>query len=58
MRNAVPIQIPIGQEDQFQGVIDLVEMQAIYYRDDLGNNIDVVDIPDELRTRPRSIATR
>ena len=47
--NAVPIQIPIGREDQFQGVIDLVEMKAIYYRDDLGNNIDVVDIPDELR---------
>ena len=46
--NAVPIQIPIGREDQFQGVIDLVEMKAIYYRDDLGNNIDVVDIPAEL----------
>ncbi|HET9082824.1 MAG TPA: elongation factor G [Candidatus Limnocylindrales bacterium] len=47
--NAVPIQIPIGREDQFQGVIDLVEMKAIYYRDDLGNKIDVVDIPEELR---------
>ena len=47
--NAVPIQIPIGREDQFQGVIDLVEMQAVYYRDDLGDNIEVVDIPDELR---------
>jgi elongation factor G len=47
--DAVPIQIPIGREDQFQGVIDLVEMKAVYYRDDLGNNIDVVDIPDELR---------
>ena len=46
--NAVPIQIPIGREDQFQGVIDLVEMKAIYYRDDLGNQIDVVDIPAEL----------
>ena len=46
--NAVPIQIPIGREDKFQGVIDLVEMKAIYYRDDLGNNIDVVDIPAEL----------
>src|SRR5215208_6805244 len=47
--NAVPVQIPIGREDQFQGVIDLIEMQAIYYRDDLGNRIDVVDIPDDLR---------
>src|SRR3954452_24961335 len=47
--NAVPIQIPIGREDKFQGVIDLVEMKAIYYRDDLGNKIDVVDIPEELR---------
>jgi elongation factor G len=46
--NAVPVQIPIGREDQFQGVIDLVEMKAIYYRDDLGDNIEVVDIPAEL----------
>ena len=46
--NAVPIQIPIGREDNFKGVIDLVEMKAIYYRDDLGNNIEVVDIPAEL----------
>jgi elongation factor G len=46
--NAVPIQIPIGREDKFQGVIDLVEMKAIYYRDDLGNNIEVTDIPAEL----------
>jgi elongation factor G len=47
--NAVPVQIPIGREEGFQGVIDLVRMKAIYYRDDLGNQIDVVDIPDELR---------
>jgi elongation factor G len=45
----VAVQIPIGREDQFQGVIDLIEMKAIYYRDDLGNNIDVVDIPEELQ---------
>ena len=49
----MPIQIPIGREDQFQGVIDLVEMKAIYYRDDLGNQIDVVEIPAELRRRGR-----
>src|SRR6202158_2351238 len=47
--NAVPIQLPIGREDQFKGVIDLVEMKAIYYRDDLGNQVDVVEIPAELR---------
>jgi elongation factor G len=44
----VPIQIPIGIEDGFKGVIDLINMKAILYRDDLGANIDVVDIPTEL----------
>jgi elongation factor G len=43
----VPIQIPIGSEEHFAGVIDLVEMKAIMYRDDLGAQIDVVDIPAE-----------
>jgi len=47
--NAVPIQIPIGREDGFQGMIDLVEMKAVYYRDELGNQIDVEEIPAELR---------
>ncbi len=46
--NAVPIQIPIGSENDFRGVIDLVRMQAILYRDDLGSQIDVVEIPAEL----------
>jgi elongation factor G len=45
----VPIQLPIGAEDRFQGVIDLIEMKAIMYRDDLGAKIDVVEIPDDLR---------
>jgi elongation factor G len=45
----VPIQIPIGSEDRFQGVIDLIEMKAILYRDDLGSQIDVVEIPAELQ---------
>jgi elongation factor G len=44
----VPIQIPIGSEDRFEGVIDLVQMKAIVYRDDLGAKIDVIDIPDNL----------
>ncbi|MGH2512255.1 MAG: elongation factor G, partial [Candidatus Limnocylindrales bacterium] len=47
--NAVPIQIPIGRENDFQGMIDLVEMKAVYYRDELGNDIEVTDIPAELR---------
>src|SRR5687767_14014304 len=46
--NAVPIQLPIGSEETFRGVIDLVAMKAILYQDDLGNNIDVVEIPAEL----------
>ncbi len=45
----VPIQIPIGNEDRFEGVVDLVEMKAVLYRDDLGSQIDVVEIPEELR---------
>jgi elongation factor G len=44
----VPIQIPIGAEDRFEGVIDLVQMKAIIYRDDLGSKIDIVDIPANL----------
>jgi elongation factor G len=46
--NPIPIQIPIGQEDQFRGVVDLVEMKAIVYKDDLGQEFDVGDIPAEL----------
>jgi elongation factor G len=46
--NPVPIQIPIGQEDAFRGVVDLVEMKAIVYKDDLGQEFDVTAIPEEL----------
>src|SRR6476660_2319495 len=46
--NPVPIQIPIGQEDQHTGVVDLVEMKAIVYKDDLGQEFEVTDIPAEL----------
>jgi elongation factor G len=46
--NAVPVQIPIGSEDAFAGVIDLIRMQAILYRDDLGSQIDVAEIPADL----------
>jgi elongation factor G len=46
--NPVPLQVPVGSEDNFTGVVDLVEMQAILYRDDLGQQFDVVEIPAEL----------
>jgi elongation factor G len=46
--NPVPVQIPVGQEDAFQGVVDLVEMQAIIYKDDLGQEFDLTEIPAEL----------
>ncbi len=45
----VPIQLPIGAEADFRGIIDLVTMKAILYLDELGKNTEVVDIPDELR---------
>ena len=47
--NAVPIQWPMGREDSFKGIIDLVEMQAYTYMDDMGQDIQVGDIPDEYK---------
>ena len=49
--NAVPIQLPIGSEDAFKGIVDLVEMKAYIYGDDLGKDIKVVDIPDDLKEK-------
>ncbi len=46
--NAVPIQLPIGAEDTFKGIIDLVEMKAYIYTNDLGTNISVEDIPEDM----------
>lgn len=46
--NAVPIQIPIGSEAEFKGIIDLVRMKAIVYQDDLGREIEETEIPDTL----------
>ena len=44
----VPIQLPIGAEADFRGIIDLVTMKAIIYQDELGKNQEIIDIPDEL----------
>ncbi len=46
--NAVPIQLPIGAEDEFKGIIDLVEMKAYVYYDDLGKDIRVEEIPEDM----------
>lgn len=47
--NAHPVQLPIGAEDDFEAIIDLVEMKAYYYLDDLGQNTETREIPDEHR---------
>ncbi|MCL6575350.1 elongation factor G [Kyrpidia sp.] len=49
--NAVPIQLPIGAEDTFEGMIDLVGMQAYYYLDDLGTRSEAREIPAEYKDR-------
>ena len=47
--NAVPIQLPIGSEDTFKGLIDLVEMKAYVYYDDLGKDIRCEEIPEDMK---------
>ena len=47
--NAVPIQLPIGKEDSFTGMIDLINMEAILYRDELGVDFERAEIPEEYR---------
>lgn len=49
--NAVAIQLPIGEADEFRGIIDLVEMNATIYKDDMGLNFEVIDIPAEYKEK-------
>jgi len=49
--NAVAVQIPMGAEDQFKGIIDLMEMKAYFYKNDLGNDISVEEIPAEYKDK-------
>jgi elongation factor G len=53
--NALPLQMPIGEEDQFEGVVDLVEMKAIVYEDDTGSNFQVTEIPEEMKERAQEL---
>ncbi|MCI1964663.1 MAG: elongation factor G [Oscillospiraceae bacterium] len=47
--NAVPIQLPIGSEDSFKGIIDLIDMKADVYYDEMGKDMKVEDIPDDMK---------
>ena len=49
--NAVPIQLPIGSENMFKGIIDLVEMKAYVYYDDLGKDIRMEEIPEDMKEK-------
>ena len=46
--NAVPIQLPIGAEDNFQGIVDLIKMRAFIHKDDLGKEVEEADIPADM----------
>ena len=48
-KNAIPIQLPIGAEDSFVGIVDLFEMQAYIYNDEKGEDISIVPIPDDMK---------
>ena len=47
--NAVPIQLPIGKEDYFQGIVDLIKMKAFIHKDDLGKEIEETEIPEDMK---------
>ena len=49
--NPVPIQLPIGSEDTFAGIVDLVTMRAVIYTDDLGTTSEDAEIPAELKDK-------
>ena len=47
--NAHPVQLPIGAEEDFDGIIDLIDMKAYHYHDDLGENVEEIEIPDDMK---------
>ena len=55
--NAVPIQIPIGVEENFKGIVDLIKNDAIIYEDDLGTVMDTEEIPDEYKAKAEEYRT-
>ena len=49
--NAIPIELPIGAEDNFKGIVDLIKMRAFVHKDDLGKEIEECDIPEDLKEK-------
>ncbi|MBQ2938288.1 MAG: elongation factor G [Clostridia bacterium] len=49
--NAVPIQLPIGAEDQFKGIVDLIKMKAFIHKDDLGRDVEETEIPEDMKAQ-------
>ena len=47
--NAIPVQLPIGAEDNFQGIVDLIKMKAFIHKDDLGKEIEETEIPEDMK---------
>ncbi len=56
-KNAIIVQIPIGKEDEFKGIIDLFEMEAYIYNDEKGDDISVVAIPDDMKEQAEEYHT-
>ncbi len=56
-KNAICVQLPIGKEDDFKGIIDLFEMKAYYYLDEKGVQIEVTDIPEDMREEAENYHT-
>ena len=55
--NAVPIQLPIGAEDNFQGIVDLIKMKAFIHKDDLGKDVEETEIPAEMMEQAQAFRT-
>ena len=56
--NAVPIQLPVGAEENFKGIVDLIKMKAFIHKDDLGKEIEVCDIPAELQAQAEEFRSK
>ena len=57
-KNCVMVQIPIGREDTYVGLIDLMEMKAYYYRDDKGEDIEITEVPDDMKDQADEYHTK